>query len=70
MKITLRNNFHNTETTLIVNDDGIISKRQVKAAHDRLCGSDSCTCGNDFGARGPQTVELYPLGDGNYQVVK
>lgn len=55
MEITLKNNFHNTEATVVVKG-GIIKAAAMKAAERKLCGMKECTCG---GVRGPQdyTVE-------------
>ena len=52
-KITLTNDFHNTEVTLNVKN-GIITVGQVKRARRVLCGISGCTCGDDLGARGKQ----------------
>ena len=54
MKITLKNNFHNTQAT-VISRDGIINTASLKRASHKLCGMDGCTCG---GIRGPQDVEL------------
>ncbi len=50
-KITLKNDFHNTEVN-VVPQSGELSPRQVKRAWNTLCGIDGCTCGNDLGMRG------------------
>lgn len=52
-RITLSNDFHNTEITLHVKDN-TISAGQVKKARRELCGISGCTCGNDLGMRGKQ----------------
>lgn len=52
-KITLRNDFHNTEVTLNVKND-TITAGQVKRSRKVLCGISGCTCGDDLGARGEQ----------------
>lgn len=45
MKITLHNNFHNTEANLIVkNDSGKVSARSYNSALNKLCGMDDCCC--------------------------
>ena len=54
MRITLKNNFHDTQAT-VISRDGIISASSLKRASRKLCGMDDCTCG---GLRGPQDVEL------------
>lgn len=60
MKITLRNNFHNTEVKLRINKVycggavGKLSAHQIKRARNILCGIQGCTCGDELGCRGPQ----------------
>ena len=54
MKITLKNNFHNTQAT-VISRDGIISTSSLRRATRKLCGMDGCTCG---GIHGPQDVGL------------
>ena len=49
-KLTLRNDFHNTEATVIVKD-GVISAGSLKRAEKKLCGMKDCCCG---GIRGRQ----------------
>ena len=56
-KITLRNNFHITEATVIALDN-IISARAMRRAENKLCGISDCTCGK---LRGPQDVYLEPI---------
>lgn len=59
MKITIRNNYHNTEASVTVNRlPADISKRQVDRIRRALCGISGCTCGNALGARGPQDVDI------------
>lgn len=61
-KITLANDFHNTEATVIPQlitegrNKGYyrISRATAHKLHDKLCGSANCTCGDTFGARGIQ----------------
>lgn len=45
MKITIRNSFHETETTTHVEDDMSISRRRVLDIRRRLCGLTDCRCG-------------------------
>ena len=61
MKITLRNDNHNTSINLIVKD-GKLTEAQVKRAKSALCCSDCC-CSDDFGRRGDQDNELEPIAD-------
>lgn len=51
-KLTLKNNFHNTEAVVIV-QDGIIGERAYARALKKLCGISECCCG---GTRGPQDM--------------
>lgn len=65
-KITLRNNFHGTEATVIALDN-IISARAMRRAENKLCGISDCTCGS---RRGPQDVYLEPINyAGDFRVV-
>ena len=51
---TITNDFHETETKVMIHIDARgewISRRQARAAHDRLCGFDDCRCGDGLGAR-------------------
>lgn len=50
-KVVLKNSFHNSEVTLVVENDQI-SAGQVKKAWKTLCGIRGCTCGNSLGMRG------------------
>ena len=62
-KITLRNDFHNTEINLVPHD-GKLSPSQVARARRTLCGIENCCCSGDLGTRGPQDgFELEPIYD-------
>lgn len=61
VKATLINNFHGTETTVIVKN-GIISRRTYKRAIRNLCGVRDCLCG---GIRGGN-VEVKDEGCASY----
>lgn len=54
---TLTNDFHNSTTSIrpvaVGKNRYTISNRAVKRARRALCGSPDCTCGDTFGARGP-----------------
>ena len=53
--ITLTNSFHNTQVRVRPHAERglmVLSKRQVRRAHDALCGSPTCTCGDAAGTRG------------------
>ena len=43
-RITLTNNFHNTETTITAKG-GNITASQLKRAERKLCGMTECMCG-------------------------
>jgi len=62
MKITLTNDYHNTEITLASKGD-YLSAGQVVKARRTLCGVSGCTCGDDLGRRGQQDNEIEPLID-------
>ena len=49
-KVTLRNNFHNTTSTVFA-VDSVISSSSLKRARKKLCGMGDCLCGD---IRGPQ----------------
>lgn len=50
MKITFRNDFHNTQATFRVHGQRLTAA-QTRRARNELCGIDGCSCG---GIRGPQ----------------
>ena len=65
-KITLRNNFHNTEATVIA-INGIISARAMRRAGNKMCGISDCCCG---GTRGPQDVHFDQINyEGDVKIV-
>ena len=64
MKITLTNDFHNTEVALNVKNN-LISAGQIRRANKELCGIDGCTCSDDLGTRGPQDVDFEVCQDQN-----
>lgn len=45
-KVTLKNEFHNTEVNIHVPDNGILSVGQTRRARRSLCGMDDCCCGS------------------------
>ena len=57
MKITLKNDYHNTSVTLITKDN-ILSETQVKRAKRVLCGIHDCYCSGELGTRGEQEVTI------------
>lgn len=56
-KITLTNDFHNSEVTLQLRS-AFPSTSQVRRSWRVLCGIKGCTCGDIMGMRGPQTVKI------------
>lgn len=74
MRITLTNNFHNTRTAIIPKPitggryKGFykVSLSSAKRAKNKLCGSDSCTCGGNFGERSENYLELINMDDSNF----
>jgi len=78
MKITLSNEFHNTETT--VNPKAItegrfkgfykISASVAKRAKAKLCGINGCTCCGNFGERGGKYVEVMNMDADNNFIVR
>ena len=62
MKATIKNDFHNTESTVIINKSGVLSERQVRRVRDELCGYDACTCGGNLSEHGPQDVSIETVG--------
>lgn len=64
MKVTLRNDFHNSEVTLRTNvlshihnvATAYLSAGQVKKAKRKLCGVQGCTCSGEAGICGPQSL--------------
>ena len=62
---TLTNSYHNTEARTKLTDDELealsyrlydgtatdADRATRRRLHDRLCGSNDCTCGDDFGRR-------------------
>lgn len=65
MKITLKNDFHNSEINLncevkshIHNvATAYLSANQTKRAKSKLCGISGCTCSGVDGSRGRQNLE-------------
>jgi hypothetical protein len=62
IKITLTNDFHDTQITLRPRN-GKLSLRQVNKSKRRLCPSRDCICGDALGTRGEQSVEIEQLYD-------
>jgi len=62
--IRLKNDFHKTETTFNISDDGtgILSGKDVERIKDKLYGDGCRFCGDKLGARGDQDV-FYNLTD-------
>ena len=67
-KLTLTNDFHNTEVTLVPKGN-LLSPSQVKRSWRTLCGISGCCCCNEAGARGNQEVELEFNQDGSATII-
>jgi len=50
MKITLTNDFHNTECVVIAQGN-TLTRSQARRAWKTLCGIKGCVCGGEFGER-------------------
>ena len=66
-KLTLRNDFHNTEATVIVKN-GIIFHSSLKRARAKLCGMKNCYCGDIRGTQDMIIDTCYDR-DGEYAIV-
>lgn len=54
-EITIRNDFHHTETAVRVPCEGrCLTADQVRRVRNALCGVTGCKCGGLLGERGPQ----------------
>lgn len=58
MLATLRNDFHNSRTTVRYRDGQPLSPRQIRRAARRLCGMAGCECSCLLGTRGEQEVDI------------
>lgn len=64
-RITLTNDYHNSEVNLLVDSGALnqggaeLSPTQISRARRELCGVDGCTCGDDLGMRGSQSVHVH-----------
>ncbi len=54
MRITIRNDYHNTETGINVYTGKVYADKARKFVKRKLCANPHCTCSDDFGRRGPQ----------------
>ncbi|HOQ98172.1 MAG TPA: hypothetical protein PLJ35_05075 [Anaerolineae bacterium] len=53
MRVTLRNDFHNSESTVVVPAlPAVLTSSQTRKVRRELCGVSGCECG---GVRGPQS---------------
>lgn len=60
MQVSLKNNFHNTECRVRVQDgDNYLSPQRTKRIWKTLCGIDECACSGPLGLAGRQDVRLY-----------
>lgn len=68
MKMTLTNNYHQTQTTINVTPGDVLSASRIRSIKKRLCPCSDCTCGDAFGRRGTQpqrNLDLDPHYDGD-----
>jgi hypothetical protein len=71
MKITLKNDFHNTEVGVYAVEitsgtsgrtvGYLLSAQQTRRVRKRLCGIAGCACGDDLSLRGPQDFGDYSV---------
>lgn len=66
-RLTLRNDVHGTEATVIVRD-GIISHASLARARRILCGMGDCACGDIRGTQ-DMIIDLCYDRDGEYATV-
>ena len=55
--ITLKNEFHNTETRVRAQIGDTLTRNQTYRAARNLCGISDCLCGGEAGQRGPQHTD-------------
>ena len=55
--ITLKNEFHNTETRVRAQIGDTLTVDQTRRAARNLCGISDCLCGGEAGQRGPQHTD-------------
>ena len=66
--VKLYNNFHNTQITLHVRNDGRLSIGQCRRIRRTLCGMNDCFCsGGALGIRGPQEWHVAASHDSAYR---
>ena len=65
MRITLRNDFHNTEAKFMPRNGNKISRRSVQEIKDKLCNERCIMCDPVIGTRGPQEVIITIQKDGS-----
>ena len=66
-KLTLRNDFHNTEA-IVIAKNGIISHSSLKRARAKLCGMKNCYCGDIRGTQ-DMIIDICYDRDGEYAIV-
>lgn len=67
-KLTIRNDFHNTETTVTLRNSNTISGSTARRIEKDLCGIKDCKCGGILGERGPQDFRYDYSIDENFKV--
>jgi hypothetical protein len=61
MIVTLKNDFHGSETKVRTRKDGSISERTARRVYRDLCGMDDCFCTNGSGVHGGEySIDYYP----------
>ena len=65
-KVTLKNDFHNTEVNVIPKN-GWLSRAQVLRVEQTLCGVSDCCCGV---VRGLQDVYVEEQQDGTWRLIE
>lgn len=69
MKITIRNNFHNTEAYVTIRNGNTITGATARRIEKKLCGVSGCKCGGVLGERGPQEFTYDYQLDERFKVV-
>lgn len=68
MKLTIRNNFHNTKAQVTLRSGNTISGATARRIEKDLCGIKGCKCGGVLGERGPQDFSYNYEIDENFKI--
>ena len=68
-KVTLTNDFHNSEVNLRIEHGQPLSPNQIRRARRVLCGLTGCLCGGALGERGHQDVDVDQLDENNIVIL-